>query len=172
MKRIGRDIAKQAKNIGICEEWYQDLKRIDSVESLANMYLNGIDFCLGNNFPSNDYIRANFKGEIEKYGIHLDEEFSSLNGRKVVALGTCKASVEIDEHHVSEIFVKNHSTLNLEAKDCAFVMVDVFDNTKIKVKTFGDAKVVVNRYGDAEIILVTKGKNSVVKIVDKNKKTY
>lgn len=172
MKRIGIDIAKKAKIIGICEEWYQDLKKIDSVESLANMYIKGIDFCLANNFPSNDYIRTNFKGKIEEFGIHIDEEFDASNWRKIVALGSCRATIEINHFYISEIFLKNNSILNLKAKDHAFVMIDAFDDAKIKVKTYGEAKVVVNRYGNAEVNIVEKGKNSTVKIVAKNKKTY
>lgn len=172
MTRIARDIAKQAKQKGICQDWYKELRTLETVEQLAEMYLKGIDFCLTNDFPSNDVLRAKFKGTMEEYGIHLDEVFGSLNGRKVVALGSCRAAVEIDEHHVSEVFVKHTSLLNLTAKDCAFVMVDAFENTRVKIKAYGEARVVVNRYGNAEVYIIEKGKNARVKIVDKNKITY
>ena len=91
--KIGKELAKQAKTIGICEEWYSQLITTNDVEKLAEMYLKGIDFCLSNEYPSIDFMRKNFKGKIEIFGIHIDRKINAVNEKTVVALGTCSGMV-------------------------------------------------------------------------------
>lgn len=168
--RIAKELAKEAKRKGICEEWYVNLKNTEDVAGLAAMYLNGIDFCLSNDYPSNDYLRKHFKGKMEPYGIHLDEDIQVKNERKVVTLGTCTGIVEISEYNVSEVFIKHNTDLVLLVRDNAFVMVDMFDNSRLKVIAGGNSKVCVNLYGgDVEQDAI---ENAFVKVKEKDKKTY
>lgn len=172
MKNIAKELAKQAKGKGICQEWYKDLKTTQDTGKLLEMYVRGIDFCLSNDFPSNSFIKDNFKGKMEAFGIHLDEQISIKNERKVVALGKCTGKIEVDGYNVSEVFLKHDSDLTISASGNAFVMVDVFDNTTLWVQALDNAKVCVNRYGtNAEITSKSEG-NAVIKVIEKNKKTY
>jgi hypothetical protein len=172
MKKIALELAKQAKIKGICQEWYKDLKSVKDIGKLIEMYLKGIDFCLSNEFPSNEFIRENFEGKMEDYGIYLDKQISATNERKIVALGSCIGRIEVNEYAVSELFIKHNSDLILSATGNSFVMVDIFDNAKLKVFALDDAKVCINRYGGTvEITSVSEGK-SVVKVIEKNQKTY
>lgn len=172
MKREAKEIAKQAKKNGICSDWHKELKTLNSIDELAEMYLKGIDFCLSNDFPTNEYLRANFKGKMEKHGIHLDETFGCRNKPKVVALGACNAHVKVDEYQVSEVFVKHKSKMSLTASGHAFVMVDAFDDTEVKVWVHDSARVAINRYGNAKITTMQVNDSAYLKIIEKNKKTY
>lgn len=170
MNNIGKDLAKQAKKNGICSEWYSDLKSTEDKDKLLQMYVKGIDFCLSNDYPTNDYIRANFVGMMEAYGVHLDENLHIMNEKKVIALGTCSGNIYVGGFNVSEVFLKHESEMALTVDENAFVMVDMFDNSRLSIMASENAKVCINHYG-GEIVFSQHG-NAVVKIIEKNKKTY
>lgn len=168
--KIGKELAIAAKRKGICKEWFNNMKLIDDKDALIEMYVKGIDFCLANDFPNNDYIRANFAGKMESYGVHLDESLNTSNDRRVVALGRCIGRVKVDGFGVSEIFLKHESNIEVIANDNCFVMIDMFDNSKLHVIASGDAKVCINHYGGD---LNTESKDdAIVKVIKKDKKTY
>lgn len=170
--KINRQLAKQAKEKGICKDWFKDLEQTENITDLIQMYLKGIDFCLANDFPSNDFIRKHFKGKMEDFGIFLDGSFQLKNKSKCVLLGNCKGILAIDQYNVSEVFVKHQSEIILEAKDNAFVMIDLFDDAVLHIHALGDAKICVNQYQGKSQIHQTKSENAQIKIITKNKKTY
>lgn len=168
--KLNYELAKQAKAHGICENWYLELKNENNIDKMLDMYVKGIDFCLSNDYPSNHFIRKNFKGKMEKHGIHLDETLNIVSEPKVIALGKCTGKIELDSFDVCEIFVKNESNLTIVAKGNSFVMIDLFDNSTIDVHTYDNAKVCINRYGGQ--VDEYKNENSEIKLIEKNKKTY
>lgn len=169
--KIAKELAKQAKLHGICQDWYNDLKTLEDKRKMAEMYLNGIDFCLANDYPSNDYIRANFSDVINEFGIYLDDKFSTINPPKCVLLGNANGLVDITGFTVAELFAKHDSTLTVNASDNSFVMVDVFDTAGVYVTVKDNAKVCVNLYGNAEVWQEVHDAG-VVKVIKKHKKTY
>jgi len=168
---LSKELAKQAKRFNICQEWHDELKNLNDKKAMLEMYLKGIDFCLSNDYPSNEYIRANFKGEMEKFGVFLDDAIDLVNVDKCVALGKTKGRIVINDFGTSEIFVKHSSELTIIAKGDSFVMVDLFDDAVIHVQAHDRAKVCVNRYGNSQINHM-QFDFGVVKIIEKLKKTY
>ena len=168
---LSKKLAKQAKTFDICQEWHDELKTLKDKAAMIKMYLKGIDFCLSNDYPNNEFIRANFKGVMEEYGVFLDDSIDLVNAEKCVALGNTVGTIEINEFATSEIFIKHNSELTIIAKNNAFVVVDLFDNATVHVQAHDTAKVCVNRYGDSTVEHQNVG-GGVVKIIDKHKKTY
>lgn len=168
--KLARELAKQAKAKGICKPWYEELKSLEAKESMIQMYLNGIDFCLANDYPDNGFIRAHFKGFMEKYGIFLDDAIIVENKPKCVCLGATNGRVVVRGFDVCEVFAKHESKLTIIAQDNAFVVVDVFDDAVVDIQASDRAKVCVNHYGGS-INEKTEGE-ALVKIREKNKKTY
>jgi hypothetical protein len=169
--KLSKELAKQAKRKGICKEWYSELKTLDNKKAMVSMYVKGIDFCLSNDYPSNEYIRANFKGMMEQFGVFLDDSVDLVNVEKCVALGQTKGCVETTNFGCSQIFVKHDSELTIIAKGDSFVMIDVFDKAIIHVQAYDRAKVCVNRYGDSKVDH-KEADLGMVKIIEKHKKTY
>lgn len=169
--KLSNELAKQAKKFRICQEWHDELKNLENKKAMIKMYLKGIDFCLSNDYPSNEFIRTNFKGVMEEFGVFLDDSIDLVNTTKCVCLGQTKGRVEINSFGTSEIFAKHYSELTIIAKGDAFVMVDLFDNAVIHIQAYDRAKVCVNRYGNST---VDNQKNdlAMVKIIEKHKKTY
>jgi hypothetical protein len=170
MEHLGKELARQAKEKGICEDWYKDLLKTNDTPKLLGMYLKGIDFCLSNDYPSNEFIRNHFVGKMESYGVHLDEELSEKNVKKLVALGLCTGDIVYNGFTTGQVFMRHESFLNLTALDNSFVMVDMFDDSILTIVAYGNAKVCINQYGGT--LEVIKKENSSVKVIEKNKKTY
>ena len=76
----------------------------------------GIDFCLEHDYPSNDFIRENFKGVMEKHGVFLDDAIVLQDQSKCIALGTTNGKVTATGYSVSEVWAKHDSALNIVAK--------------------------------------------------------
>lgn len=165
-KRLLKDAARK----NACGAGLDKLKGMSDRRDMVRLYLDNIDFCLSNDFPENGFIRANFGDIANGMGVYLDEVFEARNRPKTVLLGASHGKVEIDGYNVSEIFIKHDSTLNIEAADNAFVMVDVFDDTILEVHAKDRAKVCVNHYG-GEIRQECEG-DAVIRIREKHKKTY
>ncbi len=170
-RKLSRELAGLAKADGICNEWHNELLALDDKDAMVEMYLRGIDFCLSRDYPSNDFIRDNFKGMMERHGVFLDEEVSVSGLRKCVCLGACRGSVEIAGYNVMEVFVKHGSEITIRAKGNSFVMADVFDNARVTVTASDSAKVCVNVYGNARVETHAETP-AIVKIREKNKRTY
>ena len=167
-----KELAKEAKKKGICKEWHGELRKLgDNKRAMLQMYIKGIDFCLMNDFPSNDYIRANFKGVMEDFGVFLDDpNLNITNFPKCVALGKTSGMVAVTGFQVCEVFTKHQSNITIEARDNAFIVVDVFDESTVIVHAHDRAKVCLNRYGGT--INSESEDGAVVKIIEKHKKTY
>lgn len=171
--KLAKELAKEAKRKGICEPWYKELKTLEDKRAMVAMYVKGIDFCLSNDYPTNDYIRANFKGIMEDFGVFLDDQINLVNYKRCVALGTTKGRVEVGSFGVSGIFAKHESELAIIAKDDAFVMIDLFDDATLHIHAQDRAKVCVNRYGGTLVAdPINDGDSARVKIIEKHKKTY
>lgn len=167
---IAKELAKEAKEKGICTEWHEQLKRVTDIREFAQMYIKGIDFCLSKDFPSNDYIRKHFKGKVEDYGIFIDTPVNLTNCRYCVALGNTKGEVLVSAYKVSEVFAKHQSKLNITAKNNAFVEIDIFDNAEINVTAQDNSRVHINHYGGK--ISTDRQGSAQIKITEKNKPTY
>lgn len=169
---LAKELARRAKKDGICKPWYNELKSLQDKKAMIEMYLKGIDFCLANDYPGNDFIRKHFKGEMEQFGIFLDDEISIENPRKCVCLGMTSGCIIANGFNACEIFAKHNAKLDIYAKDNAFVVIDVFDESKVRIHASDRAKVCVNRYIGSNAVIKDEADEAFVKIHEKQKKTY
>lgn len=172
MNKTAKNLAREAKKKGICEDWHRELSQLTDKEDMVRMYIRGIDFCISNNYPSHDYMRANFKGVMEKFGVFLDDKIDEVNSKIAVCHGTTSGSLTYYGYAVGEVIIKDRSEITINASDNAFVMVDVFDDAIVDVIASGDAKVCVNRYAGGSVINISKADGAMVKAVKKASKTY
>lgn len=171
--KLNRVLAQEAAKHNICEDWYNEMLETKDKERLIKMYLKGIDFCLSNEYPTLSFIRENFAGVMEKYGVFLDDKINTENFRHVVALGNCEGIATYTGFGAGQVFVKHNSKLTIMASGNSFVMVDVFDDAEIEVEATENAKICINHYGGT----INKNTssvpgNGVIKIVHKCSKTY
>ena len=73
MNEVTKQLAKAAQANGICTPWLNELKTLENKDALVDMYIRGLDFCLANDYPSNDFILLHFKFMMETHGVFLDD---------------------------------------------------------------------------------------------------
>ena len=171
MDPLAKALAREARRKGICDEWHRDLMVLNDKDDMLDMYIRGIDFCLSNDYPDNDFIRAHFKGTMETHGIYLDDRVNLTNPERCVALGDTHGSIHVSGYAVTEVFAKHDARLSVTADDHAFVMVDVFDRSEVTVSARDAAKICVNRYGGARVTIAS-GSTGQIKVIEKHKETY
>lgn len=170
MKNYAKQIKKGAQSLGACQPGLDELKEVgDNKVALCKLFLKRIDFCLENDFPSNDFIREHGKGVMENFGIFLDDAINLTNYRKCVALGVTSGNVLVGSYNVCEIFAKHQSKLHIEATDNAFVKIEVYDDAEITIQAHDRAKVYVKRHGGK--ITTAKDGQAVVKVETPIKQT-
>ena len=155
---------------GLCQPWQNKLRDGVSMKRLVDLYVRGIDFCIKNDYPTLDFIRENFKGKCEPYGVFVDEQELDLrNVPDVVLQGDCKGTLSYSGYSVCRAYIRHNSDATIKVYGNAYLTVDVFDNANLVLAVAGtNARVLVNKYGDARVECSGVG----IKVVFKNKKTY
>lgn len=169
--QLKTDLKNKAIKKGLCQLWQRKFNQVEDKEDLVKMFLAGIDFCFSNNYPTPEYIEANFKGVCEKLGVYVNEEAVLRNVRKLVFVGNCSAELSYDSYEVAQIYVKDNSELTIEATDHAIITIDCFDRSAIKTNATNYAKIFVNRYTGAEVSLKSD-ETGIVKVIEHRFKTY
>lgn len=168
---VSKYILDKARQAGICQEWGDKMAAGIDLHGLLKMYVEGIDFCMEKNFPSNEDLVRLGSDLINEYGIYVDSIKKLSNRDFVVALGKSNISITASGSSVSQVFVKHKSRVMITAKDNSYLVVDCFDDSVINIVGSENSRVLVNIYGDAQTEYSTAG-NSIIKIVHKNKKSY
>ena len=52
LKELKKKLAAEAKEKGICREWYEFILNATSKERLLTLFVKGLDFCVENDYPS------------------------------------------------------------------------------------------------------------------------
>ncbi|MDR2286823.1 MAG: hypothetical protein LBE04_05040 [Prevotellaceae bacterium] len=150
-KEVIQTLKEDAVSKGLCATWESKFKQEMSIETLARMYMKGIDFCISSDYPTLAFLRKEFKGICEPYGIFIDDKVMVTNIRKIVLNGDCRAFLEYDKYTVAQVFVRHTSKASINVSEHSIVTVDAFDDTELVVAVSGGADVSVNLYGNAKI---------------------
>lgn len=154
---------------GLCQEWQKKLHPGVSTKRLASLFVRGIDFCVKNDYPTLEFMRDNFKGRCEQYGVFVDGVANNDNMPDVVLNGECKCTLSYYGYSVSRVVVRHSSSAIISVFGSAHVTIDTFDNSTIKLYVSGTkSRVLVNKYGNSKVESTGNG----VKVVVKNKNIY
>ena len=168
-------LRKDGTEKGLCRLWQMKLRGNLDTEALVKLYIKGIDFCICEDYPTLDFLRAHFKGNSEPFGVYIDEDMPTLaNKPDLVLNGACRGMLEYDGYSVSRLYVRHTSETAVNVSDHAILTTDVFDHSKLHLSVVGDdASVILNVYGsNAQIDFVDGEKPSCVIVNYNNKTTY
>lgn len=130
-----KDILIKAVGLGACS---QSAKATDW-KSLVWLFFSpqGREFCRDNNYPSLDVFRS-MKGNVESFGVHIEEDVKAINEDKAIIGGTAE--------------------LTYHGTDKAFKVILMHGgNARIKVGNYAVVRI-ENIRGDYEIINDGTGK--------------
>lgn len=166
-------LRKDGTEKGLCRLWQMKLRGNLDTEALVKLYIKGIDFCICEDYPTLDFLRAHFKGNSEPYGVYIDEDMPTLaNKADLVLNGACRGMLEYDGYSVSRLYVRHTSETAVNVSDHAVLTIDLFDHAKVHLSVVGDdASVILNVYGSNATIDFVDGEKPNCVIVNYNNKT-
>lgn len=157
-KRISIELRNKARELGLCNEWFNEWSDTSSKQELIDRYITGIDFALQHHYPTNQYIKDNFELELlRKNNILVDDERNLLNPSVAVILGNTKTKIRVNGFSRSIIYVRDKSEVDLIVKNCSFVIVHTFDNASVKVETEDKPSVLILKHSKDATIKTTNG---------------
>lgn len=131
----------------LCDEWYDGWGH-PTKEELVNKYIKGQDFCIENNFPSNEIIKKYFGEIAESEGVFTDNNHVDLHNPPVVILnGNCKADILLNEFHTCDIYIKHNSQANIMVEENAKVFVRMYHNSSVTISSNGYSQSFVYKHG-------------------------
>lgn len=171
--KLNKELAQAAKAAGVCREWYERLLQTEDPEGLADLFFNGIDFCLSKGVPSLQKIRELGPEFLNPLGLYVDQDVALGNFPRLAFFGACKGSAVYNGTQVAQIYATGDTCLHVIGIHNAAITLDAFDNSRVTVEARDRARITVFQYEGAQVEAIT-GENATgtVKVVVKHKKTY
>ncbi len=147
-KDLNKTLRDRARELGLCDQWYKEWDKNSTRQELIDKYLNGIDFCIANDYPNIVFIKEYFPDSLlRKNEIYLNCTAEVKNARKVVLLGESKVNAVVEGMASSDIYVRHGSELNVVATDGARVFVEMYEDSKVKAVADAESKIFIYQHG-------------------------
>lgn len=144
MEKVNEQLRNIAVQKGLCCDWQKEWMRDKSLDELCDMYIDGMEFAIANSYPSNDFLKENFDGIMQRHNIFVDDEVRNLrNPFNCILNGKCDAKVLYDGHGIGKVYARHDTVLDLTVEDFSIVYLEVFDNAKVNIKCSEAAKVFI-----------------------------
>lgn len=127
-------------------------------DELIQKFKEGIDFCIKNEYPTNEFIKENFTKDIlRRHCVLVDDQYSLLNERMCVLQGKSVSNIRFNGWNPGTVYVRHQSHANITARNMSFVIVHIFDSATVECTAEDKASVVVLRHGENVRVLSAKG---------------
>lgn len=143
---IGKEIALDAKKYGLCAEWYKIMLAVTTYKQLAEMYFDGDDWSMENDFPSLSLLRKH-KGAILPYGLVVDSTEKFDNNFRIAFFGNTETELSYSDYAVGNVIVRHQSKVKIKASGNAKVFVNLIDEAMVEVEASENSIVIIYNYG-------------------------
>lgn len=143
---VSEVLKEEAIKNGLCSTWTNEWGN-PTKEDLVEVYIRGLDFCILNNYPSNEFIKEHFGKVAEDRGIFTDANVDLLNPKIVVLNGRCKGKIELTGFNSVDIHVRHESDVEIKVRDFAKAFVRVYDTAHALIDNEGNAQSFVYKKG-------------------------
>lgn len=120
-------LKEEAVKLGLCVAWTESWGS-PTKEQLVDMYINGLDFCILNNYPSNEFIKKHFGKIAEGKGVFTDAKVDLLNPAIAILNGSCTGQITLTGFTSRDIHVRHNSKVKIVIRDNAKAFIRVYDN--------------------------------------------
>lgn len=158
IEQINAALKAKAVELGLCGQWQKMWDGKWDRPTMIAKYKEGIDFCLKNNFPANDFITSNFtKKSLRKGGVFINDKYSVLNERVTVVRGNSEIIARYNGMAVSELYVADNSTVHIFAKNNSHVIVHLLGNAEITASQNDQSTIMVIKHSEACSVIPAHG---------------
>ena len=145
---LNRLLRDEARDYGLCDQWYDGWELDCTREELICKYLRGIDFCILHDYPSLDFIRENFPlYQLHANGIYLDDSMDVDCSGMLVSLGSSNLRITISGYVSCPLYLRHDSVVDVKVSGGARVFIECYDRVRLSIDCGIDSKVFVYRYG-------------------------
>ena len=133
---LSETLKQQAVDLGLCRPWTEAWGNCDQQE-LIDKYKKGIDFCIDKQYPSNEFIKANFDRDLLNANlIFVDEylDFDMMPSGIYILNGECSGSIRFAPWTAATIYVRHKSNVTIIADDFAKVFVRLYDEAEVEAE--------------------------------------
>jgi len=154
MNELNKELRDNAISLGLCNEWQQLWQNDWSQEKMAEMMFRGLDFCLKNRYPSNDFIVNHFELDFRrKSNVFVDDKYSILNQIQCLILGNSEITARYNTWNHGNIYIRDNASLKLITKNRCFVIVHLFDEAYVTAEQLDKSKIVLIKHSDKVTII-------------------
>lgn len=148
---VSEDLRRKAISLGLCHKWQRSWATSTNKDELVEMYKRGLDFCIENNYPTNEYMLKHFDGIMQRHGVFVSNFIDLKNAKEVVLNGECSGYLLYDMYSVGNVYVRHESKIDIVAKENSKVFVTCYDSSRLTLRTEGRGSIIVYNYGSADI---------------------
>lgn len=146
MDNLSEILKQQAIALGLCKPWTEAWGDCDQQE-LIDKYVKGIDFCIEHQYPSNDFIKANFERDLLNANLIFVDEYVDMDMAPsgiYILNGECSGRIRFAPWTAATVYVRHTSNVRIIADDFAKVFVRLYDEAEAVVDS--DESAVVKVY--------------------------
>lgn len=147
MDKLNTELRSQAIDLGLCAKWQSEWVDNRSQQELVDMWKRGIDFALLHNYPSNNFIKANFDRDLLNANLIFVDEYVDMDMAPsgiYILNGECSGRIRFAPWTAATIYLRHSSKMNIVAEGFAKVFVRLYDETDVEVDS--DESTVVKVY--------------------------
>lgn len=145
MNNLSETLKHQAVDLGLCKPWTEAWGECDQQE-LIDKFVKGIDFCLERNWPSNDFIKANFDRDLLNANLIFVDEYVDMdmapNGIYILN-GECSGRIRLAPWAAATFYLRHSSKITIVADNFSKVFVRLYDEADVEVDSDESAMVKV-----------------------------
>mgnify|MGYP001079859488 FL=1 len=141
MNNLSETLKQQAVDLGLCRPWTEAWGDCDRQE-LIEKKKKGIDFCIDKQYPSNEFIKANFDRALLNANLIFVDEHIRLDDAPsgiYILNGECSGSIRFAPWTAATVYVRHKSNVTIIADDFAKVFVRVYDEADAEVVELDEA---------------------------------
>lgn len=145
---LHKEITERASAMGMCGRWAEKIDHARNADDLAELYKDGIDFCVMHGWPDKDYLSEHLgKETLSRHHIYFEGN-EELKGKGTYIFGgesTIRFSAK--RYDAATLHISGKSHVCIEASGHAAVFVRVYDESVVDIHSTENAIVRVIAYG-------------------------
>lgn len=134
MDNLSDILKRQASSLSACHKAMREWPEDGDPQKLIELWKSNIDFALEKDFPSVDFIKANFDQELLNDNLVFVDEYVDMNmapSGVYVLNGECTGRIKFAPWTAATLYVRHSSNIIVEATDFAKVFVRLYDNASV-----------------------------------------
>ncbi len=147
MNELNKELRDQAILLGLCVDWQKLWGKDWSKEKMIERMFQGLDFCILNHYPSNDFILKHFEKDLlRKNNVFVNDKYSVVNPKESLILGKSDITARYNAGSYGNLHVRDNSSVKLTARNRCFVIVHLYENAAITAEQFDKATIVLVKH--------------------------